>query len=328
MGARLISASQVLSGHFPGQYQLIGAMQSPNYSAGSTGWAIKGDGSAEFNMVVIRGATQQQSTVLIYNGAPANGNLILSIAPVGGTDAFGNSYPQGLAGFGNLGTINSVGVLNTRYITIQSSNTNQTIDLSPDLNTWNSGSIQTQTGNGHLTITAPQLKLDGGNGIVIDMAPASPAGGGNALLDVTADIIRVHSPVSASQPGSPATTETWHGLPYAAQWTDAGVQAGQYKLNPDGGVSLRGRARFTSNGTTGLGNPTTLCTLPAPSPNAYRPLATQGWGVPVYQSPVIATNRVPSVVIDATGVVKIFNVTSAVTNGTQVDVDLNGTFWP
>src|SRR5581483_4595595 len=35
----------------------IATVASPNYVAGSTGWAIRGDGSAEFSNVVVRGST-------------------------------------------------------------------------------------------------------------------------------------------------------------------------------------------------------------------------------------------------------------------------------
>lgn len=302
------------------------AIQSPGYVKGSTGWAINSDGTAEFNSLTLRGTLTIQSSgqgLFVYSGTPALGNLILSIAAVGGTDAYGNQYPQGLGGFSNSGTFTSIGTINTKYVEIQSDTTSQNIDFSPDLNTWNAGSIITQSANGHLTLTAPQLKLDGGAGVVLDLAPASPAGGGNATFTLTADVIRVTNAVSATQPGT-SSLETWHALPYAAQWTDAGVQAGAYRLDATGRVVLRGRGRFTSNGTTGLANPTTLCTLPS----GYRPSGSQGWPVPVYQSPTIASNRIPSLVVDATGVAKIFNVTSAVTNGTQVDVDFTGGYWP
>lgn len=34
--------------------------------------------------------------LFIYDGSPAEGNLILSMSPDGGTDAWGNAFPQGL----------------------------------------------------------------------------------------------------------------------------------------------------------------------------------------------------------------------------------------
>jgi hypothetical protein len=71
-------------------------IKSPNFVSGSTGWAIKRDGSAEFNNIVIRGGTTVGSTSLWYAGTPAAGNLIFSISGTSGTDAYGNHYAQGV----------------------------------------------------------------------------------------------------------------------------------------------------------------------------------------------------------------------------------------
>lgn len=82
------------------------AIKSPNFVSGSTGWTIKRDGSVEFNNGVFRG-TVTASTFLgtdfiinssgffVYNGTPAAGNMICSIAAAAGTDSFGNAYGQG-----------------------------------------------------------------------------------------------------------------------------------------------------------------------------------------------------------------------------------------
>lgn len=81
----------------------IPAIQSPNYVSGSTGWIIKIDGSAEFNNLAIRGTFSgsdfiiNSSGIFLYSGTPAAGNLIGAWAPVAGTDAYGNAYPQGLS---------------------------------------------------------------------------------------------------------------------------------------------------------------------------------------------------------------------------------------
>lgn len=76
------------------------AIQSPNFLAGSAGWIIRRDGTAEFNSAVFRGTVVIESgqAVLIYSGAtPAAGNLVISIAGAAGVDAVGNSYPEGFA---------------------------------------------------------------------------------------------------------------------------------------------------------------------------------------------------------------------------------------
>src|SRR5581483_7878803 len=79
------------------------AIQSPNYVPGSTGWAIKRDGSAELYNLTLRGTFMGQDFIVndagifVYSGTPAAGNLVGSWAPVAGTDGYGNAYPAGLA---------------------------------------------------------------------------------------------------------------------------------------------------------------------------------------------------------------------------------------
>lgn len=131
------------------------ALQSPDYVTGVSGWAIKIDGSAEFNNVVIRGGTTVGGTALYYNGTPAVGNLIVSIAGSAGSDSFGNAYVQGLGVYGTDGDIQALG--NTLTVTgnngsmielfTGSAAGQASIDLRPkDLSgtTWTAGSVYTQ----------------------------------------------------------------------------------------------------------------------------------------------------------------------------------------
>lgn len=80
----------------------IPAIRSPNFVAGSQGWTINIDGSAEFNNLTVRGSfvgtdyVINASGAFFYSGTPAAGNLIVSIAPNPGADAFGNAYPAGI----------------------------------------------------------------------------------------------------------------------------------------------------------------------------------------------------------------------------------------
>jgi hypothetical protein len=91
-----------------GQQLIIPGVQSPNFSlAGKTGWQLLQSGLATFFNVVLSGGTVtgpdyilNPSGFFFYNGAPANGNLIISIAPAAGTDGFGNNYPAGIEIFG------------------------------------------------------------------------------------------------------------------------------------------------------------------------------------------------------------------------------------
>lgn len=73
------------------------AIRSPNFVAGSSGWSIEKDGSAEFNDVVIRGSVNIGGDSFYYDGVPGVGNLVASIAADGGTDPFGNTYLPGIA---------------------------------------------------------------------------------------------------------------------------------------------------------------------------------------------------------------------------------------
>lgn len=91
-----------------GQQLVIPGIQSPNFSlAGQAGWQILKSGLATFFNVVLSGGTVTGPDYILnpqgfffYNGAPAAGNLIISVAPAAGADAFGNAYPAGVEIFG------------------------------------------------------------------------------------------------------------------------------------------------------------------------------------------------------------------------------------
>jgi hypothetical protein len=79
------------------------AIQSPNFvQSPLAGWAINADGTAYFADVTVAGAFEGTDFVInasgafFYSGTPASGNLLISVAPVSGTDAYGNSYADGI----------------------------------------------------------------------------------------------------------------------------------------------------------------------------------------------------------------------------------------
>lgn len=79
------------------------AIKSPGYVAGSTGWSVNRDGTAEFSDVIVRGefsgTTYEVTTagLFFYGSAPGPGaKLVGSWAPTAGTDPYGNTYPAGL----------------------------------------------------------------------------------------------------------------------------------------------------------------------------------------------------------------------------------------
>lgn len=76
------------------------SIHSPDYVAGSAGWSIMKNGSAQFsNLDLIGGLLQLFNTndqILMYSGPPAANNLIFSLSNVQTTDAFGNNIPPGI----------------------------------------------------------------------------------------------------------------------------------------------------------------------------------------------------------------------------------------
>lgn len=86
-----------------------GTLQSSNFVTGVSGWQLLNSGHAEFNDVTIRGGTSLGGTGLYYSGTPALGNLIASIAGSAGTDPFGNDYLGGLGVYGPDGVVNALG---------------------------------------------------------------------------------------------------------------------------------------------------------------------------------------------------------------------------
>ena len=93
----------------------IPVLQSPNYVAGVSGWAIFQDGTVEFNSGTFRGTVTagtfkgtdfeiNTSGAFFYSGTPALGNLIASIAATAGTDSHGNVYKEDIAVYGSTST--------------------------------------------------------------------------------------------------------------------------------------------------------------------------------------------------------------------------------
>jgi hypothetical protein len=73
------------------------SIHSPDYAAGSAGWSINKDGTAEFNNVVIRNGQIVSGTAFYYNTSPPTaGSLVASTGVINnGTDAYGNAYLKG-----------------------------------------------------------------------------------------------------------------------------------------------------------------------------------------------------------------------------------------
>lgn len=127
------------------------ALQSPNFVPGVSGWHVGIDGSAEFNNVVIRGGTTVSGLALYYDGPPAAGNLIMSIAADPGVDQYGNVYESGTTVYDPSGSA----------ISINSGGGASTIDFRPPTVsgvTWRDGGMG-QALSGRLGTNTPQLFL-------------------------------------------------------------------------------------------------------------------------------------------------------------------------
>lgn len=141
----------------------IPAIQSPNFVTTVSGWTINIDGSAEFNNLTVRGTFQGADFILnntglfVYSGTPANGNLVASIAPSGGTDTFGNSFSAGITSYGgvfssqvNSGLLALSNALDTfslqtlaaDVLTLTSLNGNNTMLFTPTLTTFTGAPMQ------------------------------------------------------------------------------------------------------------------------------------------------------------------------------------------
>ncbi len=248
-------------------------IKSPGFVAGSTGWSINRDGSAEFNNVVIRGGATIGGTSLYYNGTPALGNLIASISAAGGTDPFGNAYQAGIIAYGNASSA-----------LIMSTDGSRLIAMNEGKLQIDQGALAPSTDAGTLYLNLPGgmvltsgLDTAGGTDDAATLGlsagqknqPSQALGPSLTLVDhdltsaVDLYLSGVIVPTTAS--GIPYTWQT--PTPYKPNWS-AGTQivglggnALQYRVMPDDTLWINGLAK------TAAGAGTTVFTLPA----AYRP---------------------------------------------------------
>ena len=199
-------------------------IQSPNFVAGVSGWAVYRNGSAEFNNVTIRGGEIIGGATLIYNGAPALGNLIFSESAAGGTDAYGNVYQAGTVSY------DPVGGTYTQLFGGQ-------------IAVYNS----TAAGKATLSVSDGGVLAVNGTAGAIAFAVGVP----------------VALPLYASEPGAASygTAETWHDLrPLANSFNGSvsGQYPPQYRANVLGRVEI-----FGAVGLPGSFNSVTWGTLAA-----------------------------------------------------------------
>lgn len=264
----------------------IPALQSPNFAAGSTGWIIRGDGTAEFNGATFRGTVivQGNQAILFYSGVPAAGNLVASISPVAGTDGFGNAYPSGYVifngselikvqsaggpfatpavtfdtGAGNSGApgapgvIYAINIFGNDLLSVSGPKSSTDTQHSNVTMTLSSGEISTANANGKLSFNS-----DSGG---IDFVKWDQTG-----FNITAGSIKAPTPGSSNPP----TVESWHNLALTAafqQLAGFGVPRYQKESINGGRTRLSGVLQLVGNQVAG--------TLIATLPTGYRPTNT------------------------------------------------------
>lgn len=224
--------------HFS-QFLRLAFLRSPNYAAGSSGWTINQDGSAEFNNLTVRGTFDgnefevNKDGAFFYSPAKGSGNLVASITVAAGTDRYGNTYFAGINSYGSGGLRGGV---------------NQAaFNLANGSSSWSGG-----------------LHVDANDSNLVNLF-AELAGGGTAalLLDPsTSQIFAGYGSVfAAAEPGTNVTPETWHALTLASGWANSGgggEQNAAYRVNALGDLQLTGV--ITGSAVTGSN---TLATLPS-----------------------------------------------------------------
>lgn len=295
------------------------AIRSPNYAAGSAGWTVNQDGSAEFNNLTIRGTFNGTNFVIntsgafFYSGTPALGNLICSISTAAGTDAQGNGYVSGVGTYDNTlqlfaqlaGAGLELGVIanhfpdttDAGFIASTINGVTQTIGMGSPVNVsltdpgflvLRSGDINATTGS----VSCPYLQLFDGDG----------------LSDLDAFISGTL--IKTDTAGNHATWQD-PSLLLGAGWaigpSSGTVQHLQYRKDPLDNLVLAGAVHTTS--TTPAA---TLFTLPS-GPPSYRPAITQRV-VAVSNSGGTPTSRF--IEINSNGGVLVMN--NLTTSGTDV----------
>lgn len=199
--------------------------------------------------------------ILVYSGTPAAGNLIGSWSGAAGTDSHGNAYPAGLKVYGTGSSAAAYVLLDPVYgrIVIQNELSGYqaicdggSLSMATPSSASNPATIATQNSPLALIIESPSDGTDGAAEMKLY------AGTSSVAPYVTSPYIVALNPSSGA-------AETWHSFAgsYQNGWTAFSGRDLCYRLEPDGTVHLTGRVNVPS----GVGNPSTVATLPA----GYRP---------------------------------------------------------
>lgn len=272
----------------------IAAIQSPNFSIpGASGWSIEQDGDAFFFNITAEGTITASTFIgtdfvinsagaFFYNGTPALGNLWCSIAPVAGSDSFGNAYANGV-NVGNQAAAHLILDTSGDLSIIDAANQTVMFIYSGDgsIRLYNPGNVAA----GHLaTVVSPASGSDGaGNPYPRGLASLTPALGAT-VIDGGAAAIYTAAPalnnLFASLSGQATSDQYGNAIPQgllmfnlggvlAAPSTGivAGSASGQLKYaGADGNIFNTGELHLAATGVpqTIAGGQTTITGLSCP----------------------------------------------------------------
>jgi hypothetical protein len=266
------------------------AIQSPNFTAGVSGWSVNKDGSAEFNDVTIRNGEIISGEQLFYNGTPGVATLIASVAAAGGTDQYGNAFGAGICTYDQINGLFCQ--LNQGVILIGSYNHSTGLDTAEaaGLNAITGGTLKLESSAG-VTQAAAMMVLNAGqqnqgSGSGLNPFVRLTDDGGTSAVDMGLSGAMVKADLFGA-------FTTWQAPSYAANFAAASTsgtyQALQYRFDAEDNDHFDGAFHTTASVASG----TTIFTLPA----AYRPkvarnipLASDVGGTPATGSYILQIN--------------------------------------
>jgi hypothetical protein len=235
---------------------------APPSIASGAGAVFKG------RLVVISGTSSNGSVGLfVYSGAPANGNLIASIASTSGTDQFNNAYQAGITSY-DPGVTNNIVNLFAGIISLSRS----TLSQNPATISFANASMSI-IGASNLAAFANEIILAGGaSGGTVTRIQGSD--GSNAYL-------------KTCEPNNFGASTAWHQLSGFAAGFSVGGEC-RYRLTIENELEVHFR-NLVHDGVTADPDGTIVLSSANGIPAAFRPPSARRFSVYCNQIRVIAT---------------------------------------
>lgn len=293
-------------------------IRSPNFVAGVSGWTINKDGSAEFNNLTVRGTFAgtnfiiNSSGAFFYSGTPANGNLILSIAPASGTDAFGNAYLAGFTAY--QGTVYAQ-LLAAEY------QSGSTADNQPFIISASTGFVTITSGRSLLAQIQSMITMAAGATnpqVFVGQATSSPST--TRMLEVGGSL-NVRGLITTTVGGVEETSHSLAG--FATGFSVAGAATYRLVASPPNAVALHLR-NIAYNGTGTSTDGATILSAANGFPASYRPSSAQR--IPAFanllRQPSAGVFEACAVEVETDGSLQIFGLANGATR-----IDVVGLFY-